>query len=45
MQSKGHNPNAIVEVKEKVVKKPAVFEKNFNRCLFCLHISASFLEN
>lgn len=45
VQSKGHNPNAIVEPKIKAEKVQTVFKKDHTRCLFCLETSATLEEN
>ena len=42
VRSKGHNPNMVLEKKEKVEKVPEVFKKNENRCLFSRKESSSF---
>lgn len=45
VQSKGHNPNAIIEPKPKTVKAPTVFEKNYLKCLFCCQKYENFDDN
>lgn len=43
--SKKHNPNAIIEIREKAPKIPTPFEKNYKKCFYCLKVSRDLQEN